>query len=292
MDGNTALSETIELVRAQVIEALPKATIAQMVGCFNLIKPEHIRNVAKFANHDVGTKRIIGVFDEATEIELADMLPVAAGQLGVELEHEARQNFLDAINEAKQTRINQEELERRATPTPPSQVDGSAGNSGEGAALRPDPGPMGSQEPSANETIRKASAGKKAAPTKKAAAPAAKTESDTAKRARLVKEFLTNHGPTTVKDLGAALKLSDIHVRNGIDALRRDKVEVFAHGGSIFALKPKGATAAVPPAPASQPEAPSQESKDEETLKEITQETIAEETEAEEGSETENIEGT
>lgn len=240
MPPDTELSETIEIVRGRIIESLPKATLAQMVGCFNLIKPEHVRTVAKFNNHDVGAKRLVALFDEATEIELADMLPVAAGQLGIELEPEAKENFKDAIEVAKQTRITQEEMERRANPT----VASSAGSNGEETRMQAAGDlPVGVRELSANAPIKQPAAAKKAA-AKKAAAPApAKVESETAKRARLVKEFLTKNGATSVKDLASGLRLTELNVRNGIDALRRDKTEVFAHGGGVFALTKKDASA-------------------------------------------------
>lgn len=217
------LSEAIAAAREVLSPELAKANKTKLAEIFNNIKPENEKRVPSFKNPAVAQQKVNAVLEKTTDLELADIYPVVANSLGVTLGDDIHSSLAAAVEEAVKAAEGREAEEAQMKAATPSGTDEAAAPSGtDGAAPQ-----------------KKAAAKKSAAPApaKKAAFGKAEGPSEAELRTQKVQALLAK-GPQAVKEMAKELGMTDQHVRNSIDAMRRVKgpKAVYSHGGGVFGL--------------------------------------------------------
>lgn len=214
------LSEAIAAAREVLSLELAKANKTKLAEIFNIIKPENEKRVPSFKNPAVAQQKVDAVLEKTTDLELADIYPVVANSLGVTLGDDIHSSLAAAVEEAVKAAEGREAEEAQMKAAAPSGTDEAAA-------------------PSGTAPQKKAAAKKSAAPApaKKAAFGKAEGPSEAELRTQKVQALLAK-GPQAVKEMAKELGMTDQHVRNSIDAMRRVKgpKAVYSHGGGVFGL--------------------------------------------------------
>lgn len=214
------LSEAIAAAREVLSPELAKANKTKLAEIFNIIKPENEKRVPSFKNPAVAQQKVNAVLEKTTDLELADIYPVVANSLGVTLGDDIHSSLAAAVEEAVKAAEGREAEEAQMKAAAPSETDEAAA-------------------PSGTAPQKKAAAKKSAAPApaKKAAFGKAEGPSEAELRTQKVQALLAK-GPQAVKEMAKELGMTDQHVRNSIDAMRRVKgpKAVYSHGGGVFGL--------------------------------------------------------